>query len=146
MRARVRLEKPNEEARTLEVAGESIRLGRDSECEVAVDPVAFPTVSGVHARIEVGPQGFVLVHLSQSNKTLINDRPVDGSVPGPGRRSDSAGHHRPDGRDPGHLSRRSTPRRQVSADLVRPSRPMSGTWPCSAAPSKPSALRSVRVA
>ena len=59
--------------RTLEVVGESIRLGRDSECEVAVDPVAFPTVSGVHARIEVGPKGFVLVHLSQSNKTLIND-------------------------------------------------------------------------
>jgi ABC transport system ATP-binding/permease protein len=81
MRARVRLENPNEESKTLEVTGESIRLGRDSECEVAVDPVAFPTVSGVHARIEVGPKGFVLVHLSQRNKTLMNDSAVDGSVP-----------------------------------------------------------------
>ncbi len=81
MRARVRLEVPSDESKSFEIAGESIRLGRDLECEVAVDPVAFPMVSGVHARIEVGPKGFVLVHLSQSNKTLVNDSAVDQSAP-----------------------------------------------------------------
>jgi len=38
-------------------------------------------VSGLHAKIESSGSGFVLVHLSQSNKTLVNDSVVEGSVP-----------------------------------------------------------------
>ncbi len=81
MRIRVRVDLPGGQATTLDVAGESVRLGRDSDCEVAVDPVAFPKVSGLHARIDPVPNGFVLVHLSRNNKTLVNDAPIDGSAP-----------------------------------------------------------------
>jgi ABC transport system ATP-binding/permease protein len=37
-------------------------------------------VSGTHARIEPGKAGFVLTHLSQSNKTLLNDRAINDAV------------------------------------------------------------------
>jgi predicted component of type VI protein secretion system len=63
------------------VTGESIRLGRDGACEVAVDPIAFPNVSAIHARIELTREGAALVHLSRSNRTLLNDATVDGSTP-----------------------------------------------------------------
>ena len=65
---------------TREIDGEVVRLGRDPGCEVAFDPVAYPKVSGVHARIERASEGFVLVHLSRSNKTLLNGSPVDGTA------------------------------------------------------------------
>jgi pSer/pThr/pTyr-binding forkhead associated (FHA) protein len=80
MRVRVHLLVSDGQTKTLEAVGPSIRLGRDAECEVAVDPVAFFMVSGTHARIEPVPRGFALVHLSQSNKTLLNDALVDGST------------------------------------------------------------------
>src|SRR4051812_15513949 len=63
-----------------DATGECLRLGRDPDCEVAMDPLAFPTVSGVHARIEATSAGFVLVHLSRNNRTLLNDVPVEGSA------------------------------------------------------------------
>jgi pSer/pThr/pTyr-binding forkhead associated (FHA) protein len=81
MRLRVRLDQSGGPARTLGVAGDPIRLGRAAECEVAVDPIAFPKVSGLHARIESTAQGVVLVHLSRNNKTLLNDAPIDGRSP-----------------------------------------------------------------
>src|SRR3954470_11134555 len=62
-------------------AGPSVRLGRNPECEVTVDPVAFPKVSGVHARIEPTADGFSLVHLSRNNPTLLNNASVDGASP-----------------------------------------------------------------
>jgi hypothetical protein len=71
MRVRARVDQSDGQARTLDVAGESIRLGRDTVCEVAVDAIAFPKVSGLHARIEPAREGFVLVHLSRSNLQWI---------------------------------------------------------------------------
>ena len=49
MRVRVEVDQSDGQAKTLDVTGESIRLGRDGACEVAVDPIVFPKVSGVHA-------------------------------------------------------------------------------------------------
>jgi pSer/pThr/pTyr-binding forkhead associated (FHA) protein len=37
--------------------------------------------SGVHARIKSTAQGFILVHLSRNNKTLLNDTPVESTSP-----------------------------------------------------------------
>jgi ABC-type multidrug transport system ATPase subunit len=81
MRIRVRLDQSGGPAKTLDVAGDPIRLGRGAECEVAVDPIVFPKVSALHARIESTAQGFVLVHLSRNNKTLLNDAPIDRTSP-----------------------------------------------------------------
>ncbi|MGE3314355.1 MAG: FHA domain-containing protein [Planctomycetaceae bacterium] len=72
MRVQVRINDPDGRARTQAAVGEVIRLGRDSACEIAVDPNAFPKVSRIHAQIEPGADGFLLVHLSRSNSTLLN--------------------------------------------------------------------------
>ena len=80
MRARVQVDQPDGQSKTLDVSGESIRLGRDASCEVAVDSIAFPKVSGVHARIELAAEVFVLVPLSRTNVTLLNDATAEGSV------------------------------------------------------------------
>jgi ABC-type multidrug transport system ATPase subunit len=58
-----------------------VRLGRGAACEVAFDPALYPTVSGEHAKIQRTKSGLLLTHLSQSNTTLLNDKPVEGSVP-----------------------------------------------------------------
>jgi ABC-type multidrug transport system ATPase subunit len=68
------------EGKTIEVSGERLTLGRNSDCDIATDPVAFPTVSGVHARIESTVEGFSLIHLSRNNKTLLNDVTVERSA------------------------------------------------------------------
>jgi ABC transport system ATP-binding/permease protein len=68
-------------ATTSESLGDVVRLGRNPDCEIAVDPISFPMVSGIHARIEPAGPGFVLVHLSESNQTLVNDSAVRGLVP-----------------------------------------------------------------
>ena len=62
------------------VSSEVIRLGRDPGCEIALDPVRFPKVSGHHAKIEQVAGRVVLVHLSASNKTLLNDQPIEGAA------------------------------------------------------------------
>jgi ABC transport system ATP-binding/permease protein len=77
---RVRLSS-GDAATASESCGDIVRLGRNPDCEIAIDPIAFPMVSGFHAQIESKGRGFVLVHLSQSNKTLVNDSAVDGPVP-----------------------------------------------------------------
>ena len=77
MRVLLRCDGPDGRATTLDAVGNAIRLGRDLNCEVAFDAVAFPKVSGFHARIEPAAGGFVLVHLSRSNRTLLNDAPVE---------------------------------------------------------------------
>jgi ABC transport system ATP-binding/permease protein len=76
MRVRLRLVQPGGPPKILEAVSPSVRVGRDPACEVALDPVAFAMVSGIHARIEPDTDGFVLTHMSQSNKTLLNDRVV----------------------------------------------------------------------
>jgi hypothetical protein len=145
MRIRVRVDQSGGRSKTLDVAGESIRLGRNEECEVAVDPVAFPMVSGVHARIEPTPRGFVLVHLSQNNKTLVNDSTVDGlaSV----RSGIGSGSGSPVRRSRSwRSSRPHPPGRRTHQGSGRPSRPTSGTWPCSAALPGPSGSTSAPAA
>src|SRR5438445_2273954 len=62
-------------------ADELVRLGRDADCEVPFDQAAYPTVSGRHAQIARTPAGLELVHLSRSNKTLLNGQPVAGRMP-----------------------------------------------------------------
>ncbi len=66
---------------TLESSGDQIHLGRSPECEVVIDPILFPKVSGLHARIEPAAKGFALVHLSRNNKTLLNGVPIEQSAP-----------------------------------------------------------------
>jgi ABC transport system ATP-binding/permease protein len=53
-----------------------VRLGRDPACEVPFDAVAYPKVSGEHARIDRTASGLILTPRSQSNKTLLNDQPI----------------------------------------------------------------------
>ena len=62
------------------VTGADAKLGKDPGCEVAFDAETYPMVSSFHARIERSETGWLLTHLSRSNKTLVNDRPVDGVV------------------------------------------------------------------
>jgi ABC-type multidrug transport system ATPase subunit len=81
MNVRFRIDSPSGGALTREVGGDVVRLGRNPDCEVSVDPIAFPTVSGCHARIEPTDHGFSLVHLSRNNATLLNNTEVDGSSP-----------------------------------------------------------------
>jgi ABC-type multidrug transport system ATPase subunit len=80
MHLRARLIAPTGEARPLDVSAPAIRLGRDPGCEVAVDPVLYPKVSSVHAQIESAAAGFVLVPLSRSNKTLLNNAAVEAAA------------------------------------------------------------------
>jgi len=77
MRVAYRVTLPDGRTLTHDAEGPSIRVGRDASCEIAVDPVACPTVSGLHARIDAANGEFVLVHVSRSNKTLLNDAIVE---------------------------------------------------------------------
>jgi hypothetical protein len=79
MRIRVRVDQSGGPAKALDASGDPIRRGRGAECQVAVDPIVFPKVSHVHARIESSNRGFVLVPMSRGDKTLLNDAPVDGT-------------------------------------------------------------------
>jgi ABC transport system ATP-binding/permease protein len=81
MRLACRLIFPDGHTKTYDVEGPCIRLGRESSCEIAFDPVVCPGVSGQHARLDARNGGFVLVHVSRSNKTLLNDSIVEKTVP-----------------------------------------------------------------
>ncbi|HUE14201.1 MAG TPA: FHA domain-containing protein [Planctomycetaceae bacterium] len=81
MRVAYRVTLPNGRTKTLRAEGATIRLGRDASCEITVDPVANPTVSGLHARIGGSDGAFVLIHVSRSNKTLLNDAVVETTSP-----------------------------------------------------------------
>lgn len=56
---------------------DQIELGRDSSCQVRFDE-SFETVSRKHCAIVRDGQNWQLIHLSQSNPTLVNGRPVQG--------------------------------------------------------------------
>src|SRR5262249_29304080 len=75
---KLRLIAPNGATSEVVVAASAVRLGRDPSCEVPFEPAAYPSVSGQHARIDQTPGGWVLTPLSRSNKTLLNDQPVEG--------------------------------------------------------------------
>ena len=57
---------------------DQIEMGRDSSCQVRFDE-SFDTVSRKHAAIVRDGQNWQLIHLSTSNPTLVNGRPVEGS-------------------------------------------------------------------
>jgi pSer/pThr/pTyr-binding forkhead associated (FHA) protein len=74
---RLRITAPDGKTSERVVAAVVVGLGRDPACEVPFDPAVYPTVSGRHASIEQTPAGLVLTPLSRSNKTLLNDQPVE---------------------------------------------------------------------
>ena len=57
---------------------DQIELGRDASCQVRFDE-SFETVSRKHAAIVREGENWKLIHLSQSNPTLVNGRPISGS-------------------------------------------------------------------
>ena len=73
---RFRLIASDAHSRELSVSALAIRFGRDSKCEVRFDPADFPTVSGVHAFVEIRATGPVLTPLSLTNSTLVNGKPI----------------------------------------------------------------------
>ncbi len=56
---------------------DQIEMGRDSSCQVRFDE-SFETVSRKHCAIVRDGQNYQLIHLSQSNPTLVNGRPIQG--------------------------------------------------------------------
>lgn len=50
-------------------------LGRDSDCTICYGD-DFPMVSRLHAAIEWSEDGYSLRHLSNTNQTLLNGRPI----------------------------------------------------------------------
>src|SRR5262245_66229247 len=71
----VRILAPNGEVvRDLSVSAFPARLGRDPASEIPIDASRFPTVSALHARIDLTPDGPVLLHQSRKNETVLNDR------------------------------------------------------------------------
>ena len=57
---------------------DQIEMGRDASCQVRFDET-FETVSRKHAAINRNGDGWQLVHLSQSNPTLVNGQPINGT-------------------------------------------------------------------
>jgi biopolymer transport protein ExbB/TolQ len=57
---------------------DEVELGRDASCQVRFDE-EFETVSRKHAAIVREGENFKLIHLSQSNPTLVNGKPINGS-------------------------------------------------------------------
>lgn len=52
-----------------------ISLGRESDCSICYGD-DFPMVSRLHAAIEWSEDGYSLRHLSNTNQTLLNGRPI----------------------------------------------------------------------
>jgi ABC-type multidrug transport system ATPase subunit len=77
---RLRVIAPDGSVKEVSLATTVVRMGRNPTCELAFDPAAYPKVSGEHARIECAGGGVVLTPLSRSNKTLLNDLPVETAV------------------------------------------------------------------
>src|SRR5262245_41640307 len=71
---------------TLEHAGPVVRIGRDPECELALQGEASQSVSRQHARIDLAAGGATVCDNGSSNGTLLNDRPV--TTPAPPRVGD----------------------------------------------------------
>jgi ABC-type multidrug transport system ATPase subunit len=74
---KLRIQEPDAPPRDVQVERDVVRIGRDASCEVSFDPVRFPKVSGVHAELRRSNGQMVLIHRSQSNRTLLNDQPLD---------------------------------------------------------------------
>ena len=81
MRLTGRLVAPTGEGFPVDARAEVLRLGRDSEGEIAVEAKRYPNVSKLHCRIEQANGGFRVVHLSRANKTLLNGKIVSPHAP-----------------------------------------------------------------
>jgi hypothetical protein len=68
---RARFGLAHEPGESWDAVGEIIRLGRDPLCEISLDSATHTLVAGIHARIEMGPDGFVLVQLAPESQTLL---------------------------------------------------------------------------
>lgn len=55
----------------------NLRLGRNPECEVRFDNARYPKVSSFHAELQPNGDHWILRPLSQSNRTLHNNEPID---------------------------------------------------------------------
>ena len=64
-----------------EHAGPVIRIGRDPECELALEGEASTAVSRRHASIELSQEGATLTDTGSSNGTLLNGRLIEGATP-----------------------------------------------------------------
>ena len=78
---RTRVGLSGDPGKSWEAVGQTIRLGRDPSCEVSFDSATYPLVAGIHARIELGPDGFVLVPVTRESQTLMNGTPVERPIP-----------------------------------------------------------------
>jgi hypothetical protein len=77
---RLRITAPDGRVSELAVDATVVRLGRNSDCEVPFEWQACPMVSGEPARLERTASGWVFVHRSGNNKSLLSDKPVDAPV------------------------------------------------------------------
>jgi len=66
---------------TFEHGGPVICIGRDPECDLALQGEAADKVSRQHARIELSAGGATLSDAGSSNGTLLNDRLLKGPAP-----------------------------------------------------------------
>jgi pSer/pThr/pTyr-binding forkhead associated (FHA) protein len=64
-----------------EHGGPVVRIGRDPDCELALQGEASTAVSRRHARIDLSRDGATLTDTGSSNGTLLNDRLIEGTVP-----------------------------------------------------------------
>ena len=76
MRLTGRIVAPTGEGIPVDVEADTLRLGRDPDGEIAVEARRYPNVSKLHCRIEEADGVFRLVHLSRTNKTLLNGKIV----------------------------------------------------------------------
>lgn len=74
---KLRIVEPDDRTRDLKVDARVVRLGRDPACEVAFDPAKFAMISGLHAELRRDHTTVRLVHRSRSNRTLLNDTPIE---------------------------------------------------------------------
>jgi hypothetical protein len=81
MKLRLRIAASPDFSTAFEHAGPVIRIGRDPACELILEGEASRSVSWQHARIELAAQGATLTDAGSRNGTLLNDRPVQKTMP-----------------------------------------------------------------
>ncbi len=78
---RLRIQEPNLPPRDLQLQQPIILIGRDANCDVAFDPARFPKVSGIHAELRQQDGQVIVIHRSRSNRTLLNEQPLERDTP-----------------------------------------------------------------
>jgi pSer/pThr/pTyr-binding forkhead associated (FHA) protein len=67
---------PHPSARDYTFTAFPITVGRDSDCELPVDPAGDQSTSWHHVRIEVHGAGYIAVDCNTTNGTLVNGQPI----------------------------------------------------------------------